>query len=158
MEPTPITSEDTSAEVRSAAARVTRPSVMLALVVLFLGLSFFFYNFQFVIVSGVSMLPSLRPDQRILVCKALWAMGPPRRGDVVVVDTEDGFIVKRVAYLPGDEVQADDRPYEWPIEPNLQVPAGSVYVLGDNRGASEDSRVFGPIKIERIVGRAVGLR
>jgi signal peptidase I len=135
-----------------------RSGVLAFLVFVFVGLAFFAYNYQVVIVSGESMLPALSPDQKILVCKALWAAGLPTRGDIVVIDTEDGFIVKRVAYLPGDEVDPENRPFEWPIEPKFRVPENMVYVLGDNLMASEDSRAFGPVRMDRIIGKAVGLR
>jgi signal peptidase I len=101
------------------------------------------------------MFPTLTSNQRILVCKALWALGQPARGDIVVVDTENGFIVKRVAYLSGDEVPPDERPFEWPLHPNFVVPAGFVYLLGDNARSSEDSRDFGPVRIDHIVGKAM---
>ena len=133
-----------------------RSGLLAALIAIFVGLAFFAYNFQFVIVSGESMLPALLPDQKILVCKALWAVGMPSRGDIVVIDTEDGFIVKRVAYLPGDEVDEDNRPFEWPLVPRFRVPENTIYVLGDNVHASEDSRSFGPVRIDRIIGKAVG--
>ena len=157
MEQAPTAEASLPKPVRRRAAGVARPGMLVALVVILAGLSFFFYNFQFVIVSGDSMLPTLQTDQRILVCKALWAIGPPRKGDIVVVDTEDGFIVKRVAYLAGEEVPADERQFDWPLGPNMIVPEGTVYVLGDNRRESEDSRVFGPVKLDRIVGKAVGI-
>ena len=157
MEQAPIAEAPKPPMIRRRAAGLVRPGVFVALVAILAGLSFFFYNFQFVIVSGNSMLPTLYTEQRILVCKALWAIGPPRKGDIVVVDTEDGFIVKRVAYLAGDEVPPEKRPFDWPLEPNLVVPEGMVYVLGDNHRESEDSRVFGPVKADRIVGKAVGL-
>lgn len=157
MEEAPITEAPKHGMMRRRAAGVVRPGVFVALVAILAGLSFFFYNFQFVIVSGNSMLPALHTEQRILVCKALWAVGQPSKGDIVVVDTEDGFIVKRVAYLSGEEVPANERPFDWPLEPNMVVPEGMVYVLGDNRRESEDSRVFGPVKADRIVGKAVGL-
>src|SRR5688572_6351829 len=122
MEEAPIAETPKHATSRRRAAGVVRPGMFLALIVILAGLSFFFYNFQFVIVSGNSMLPTLHTDQRILVCKALWAIGPPRQGDIVVVDTEDGFIVKRVAYLPGQEVPPEERQFDWPLEPNMMVP------------------------------------
>ena len=104
------------------------------------------------------MLPTLQSEQRLLICKALWALGPPNKGDIVVVDTPDGFIIKRIAYLAGDEIDPDDRPFDWPITPNMVVPPGSVYVLGDNRSESEDSRAFGPVNLDRIVGKVMGLK
>ena len=135
-----------------------RSGILVALITIFVALAFFAYNFQFVIVSGESMLPALIPDQKILVCKALWAVGLPGRGDIVVIDTEDGFIVKRVAYLPGDEVDEDNRPFDWPLAPRFKVPENTIYVLGDNLHASEDSRAFGPVRIDRIIGKAVGAK
>ena len=158
MEEAPITEALPTKRNRRKAAGLARPGMLVVLVAIFAGLSFFFYNFQFVIVSGNSMQPTLLHEQRILVCKALWALGPPRKNDIVVVDTEDGFIIKRVAYLAGEEVPEGDRPFHWPLEPNMIVPEGTIYVLGDNRPESEDSRVFGPIKLDRLVGKAVGLK
>lgn len=148
-----ILQEELAAE--PVAGKAARTGILIALVGIFLGLSFFFYNFQFVIVSGESMFPTLTSNQRILVCKALWALGQPAHGDIVVLDTENGFIVKRVAYTSGEEVPASERPFEWPLNPNFVVPSGFVYVLGDNAEASEDSRVFGPVRLDHIVGKAV---
>lgn len=79
--------------------------------------------------------------------------------------------IKRVIGLPGDVVegidggvvvngQALDEPYlkepSQPIAPfgPVEVPPDSLFVMGDNRGASQDSRVFGPIPVEDVVGKA----
>jgi signal peptidase I len=80
-------------------------------------------------------------------------------------------LIKRVVGLPGDRVQAsggqvyiDGERLDEPYLPKgtftsafgpLYVPAGDVWVMGDNRGDSEDSRYFGPIATTTIVGRAV---
>jgi len=143
------------AEIGPTAKKATRTGILIVLVSIFLALAFFFYNFQFVIVSGESMFPTLASNERILICKALWALGQPAHGDIVVLDTENGFIIKRVAYLSGEEVPTEDRPFEWPLHPNFVVPSGFVYVLGDNARASEDSRDFGPVRVDHIVGKAV---
>lgn len=127
----------------------------MVLVALMAGLAFFAYNFQFVVISGESMSPTLHSNQRILVCKALWALGPVGKGDVVVVNTREGYVVKRIAYMEGEAVKEEDRPFAEPMSPPFVVPKGSVYVLGDNRAASEDSRIFGPVKLTQVVGKAV---
>ncbi|MEO7453924.1 MAG: hypothetical protein ABIV13_04085, partial [Fimbriimonadales bacterium] len=68
MEEAQITIPPPVQKTRRKAAGLARPGMLVALVVIFAGLSFFLYNFQFVIVSGMSMFPSLVPDQRIVIC------------------------------------------------------------------------------------------
>jgi signal peptidase I len=98
------------------------------------------------LVRGESMLPTLRPGQRI-------AVGPPqrplRRGAVVVVrhPAGDGLeLVKRVVGLPGERVHlAGGRP-DGVLGPDEYL------VLGDHREASTDGRAFGPVGWEQVVG------
>jgi nickel-type superoxide dismutase maturation protease len=98
------------------------------------------------LVQGESMLPTLRPGQRI-------AVGPPTRplwrGAVVVVrhPSRDGLeLVKRVVGLPGDRVRLPDGRLDAVLGPDEYL------VLGDHREASTDGRAFGPVGRERIVG------
>lgn len=119
---------------------------------------FFQQNFKAVVVSGPSMLPTLKNGERLWASKAYWLIGAIRKNDIVVVkdDGPTGYIIKRVVYLPGDEV-------EWRLAPKTVrladgpfiVPPERVYILGDNRSVSEDSRAFGPIEMSRIVGKVV---
>jgi len=131
-------------------------------------------------VDGPSMRETLQSGDLILVENAALA-GSPRCGEVVVVRTP-GFnegrpIVKRVVALAGQTVDIDyaagtvsvdgtvlDEPYireatrldEGTAFP-LTVPEGCVFVMGDNRGDSDDSRdpALGPVDTRSIVGRAV---
>jgi signal peptidase I len=130
-------------------------------------------------VSGVSMLGTLHEPDRVLVEKVTGRFGEFDRGDVIVftLDTVDGprDLVKRVVGLPGDlvefrdcRVHVDGEILEEPYvstanlvacggRPTAPVRLGSkeLFVLGDNRAHSTDSRLFGPIGIDRVVGRAV---
>jgi signal peptidase I len=119
---------------------------------------FFFINFKTVIVSGQSMEDTFHNGDRLLSCRAYWLVGNIRVGDVVVIHSEDdkGYIIKRVRYLAGSEVDYLNTPEEWKLSDGKYiVPKDSVFVLGDNYYASEDSRKFGAVPTKRILGKIV---
>ena len=124
------------------------------------------------------MRNTLLPTQIILLDKLTSHLTANGRGDVVVFTpwgaTPGGFdFVKRVIGLPGETVDLQDghvmingrqlsEPYVFegqPTEPvegadHWVVPAGALFVLGDHREISADSRIFGPIPATSVVGRA----
>ena len=122
-------------------------------------------------VTDVSMLPTLQPGEYYLINKFSYRLSPPQRGDVVVIRAPDNpkwFYIKRVVGLGGEtlkiasgRVSINGKPLEEPYAKGethpklgpLQIPAGSLYLLGDNREESQDSRQFGPIPMEKIVGK-----
>lgn len=151
-------------------------------VVIFLGIQTFVA--QPYKVEQESMEVTLLPDQYVLVDKLTPRWAPYERGDIVVfnppsnwTDTNGVPFIKRVIGLPGDQVALKDgsvyvngtklaEPYiftdggplvtdpptggpsEW------LVPSGQLFVMGDHRTRSADSRVFGPIDISSVIGRA----
>jgi signal peptidase I len=129
----------------------------------------------FYIPSG-SMIPTLEVHDRVLVNKLSYKLHPIHRGDIVVFTTPPGEtdpikdLIKRVIGLPGDTVsgqgghvyingKALQEPYlpAGTVTDNLKsvkVPPGDIFVMGDNRPDSKDSRYFGPIRESSVVGRA----
>jgi len=122
-------------------------------------------------VHGTSMEPNLHTDQRLIVEKVSYKLHPPHRGDIVVVaiDTSQIPLIKRVIALPGETIQirnnqvfvngvALEEDYLADVSQRnygpFEVPPGQVFVMGDNRGASNDSRAFGAVPLEQILGRA----
>ena len=122
-------------------------------------------------VFGQSMEPNLHTNMRLVVEKVSYRMHSPHRGDIVVLRVRPGdeLLIKRIIGLPGDEVEIHDgqvyvngkaleEPYlNQNTRGNLAsrvVPPLHVFVMGDNRRASNDSRSFGPVHIDNIVGRA----
>ena len=122
-------------------------------------------------VFGQSMEPNLHTNMRLVVEKVSYRMHSPDQGDIVVLRVRPGdeLLIKRIIGLPGDEVaihdgqvyvngNALDEPYlnqntRGNLAPRV-VPPLHVFVMGDNRRASNDSRSFGPVHIDNIVGRA----
>ena len=124
-------------------------------------------------VQGQSMEPNLHTDQRLVVEKVSYRFHGPHRGDVVVIRVPsqgEELLIKRVVGLPGETVemrdgqvyidgQLLDEPYTNGSTRSgrigrVVVPPLHVFVMGDNRDHSNDSRAFGPVPIENIVGRA----
>ncbi|MGV3618966.1 MAG: signal peptidase I [Fimbriimonas sp.] len=119
---------------------------------------FFFLNFKTVQVSGSSMLPTYKNGNRVLVSKAYWLIGPIRKKDVVVLrdDGPTGYIIKRVAYMAGEAVDWKQMPESHRFsQGKFLVPPGTIYVLGDNLPESEDSRKFGPVGLDQVLGKVV---
>jgi len=125
------------------------------------------------VVDGPSMQPNLYYDQRVMAEKITYRLvHGPRRGDVVIIGVpgEEEPLIKRVVALPGETVEVhggqafiNSEPLEetWTIQqggldyPATLIPPLHVFVLGDNRGSSRDSRSFGPVLVDQIVGRAL---
>jgi signal peptidase I len=125
-----------------------------------------------VVVESGSMAPTLRDGDHVLLDHG---SSDVRRGDVVALDDPagSGLLVKRVVAVGGDRVAIEDgvlvvggRPVAEPgidrsridgvyVGP-LTVPAGRIWVLGDDRGDSVDSRQFGPVPLDSVQGRVVG--
>jgi signal peptidase I len=124
-----------------------------------------------------SMVPTLQPDQHLLIDKLTPRFNAYSRGDIVVFhppgqSASDTPFIKRVIGVPGDRIEIRsggvyvngvrlDEPYV-ATDGTTQaagkavwvVPAGDLFVLGDHRAASQDSREFGFVSQDQVIGRA----
>jgi len=123
-------------------------------------------------VDGFSMRPTLEDGEFVLVSKMSYLFAPAQRGDIIVFHfpmNPEEELIKRVIGLPGDHVsvsagvvsvngQVLNEPYiaatpsysdEW------EVMEGQLFVLGDNRNNSNDSKDWGMLPARNVVGKAV---
>ena len=135
------------------------------------------FLFQAFYIPSESMVPTLKIGDRVLVNKLSYDLHDVNRGDIIVFERppdapKDDIpdLIKRVVGLPGDTIESKDgdvyingdllkEPYlpaDTPTDrlERQKVPEGQVFVMGDNRTHSLDSRSFGPIDQDLIVGRA----
>lgn len=154
-----------------------RQALKLVLLVILSALSYHFISRHVVTaveIKGSSMFPTLRAGDRHLINRLVFLTREPQRGDLVAIKdpNHDDYAVKRIIGLPSDTVQMKNyfayvnhqrltedylpedvkRRGEGAFEPAIVVPKGRYFVLGDNRPVSEDSRSYGPITRENILG------
>ena len=145
---------------------------ILIAIALFILLRFTIQGYE---VHYSSMLPSIEPGEMVMVSKVRYFLSDPQRGDVVVfnppIPSNHPFI-KRVIALPNETVEVRegqvfingiplDEPYILPEPPRpnkdsapKKLSDGEYFVLGDNRNSSNDSRSWGPIEQDDIIGKA----
>ena len=162
--------EETSANwdaVKSVLREIIE-TVVLTLVIFFL-IQTVVRNFR---VVGTSMEPNLHNGQYLIIDKISYRLGEPKQGDVIVFEPPnrpDEDYVKRVIGLPGDLVEIRsgqvfinnellDEPYivrpgAYSMQPR-RVGVDELFVLGDNRNSSSDSRNWGMLPQDKMVGRA----
>jgi signal peptidase I len=136
------------------------------------------YVVQPFIIPSSSMEPTLLVSDRVLVSKFVYRFVEPKPGDIVVfVSPEDGRtdLIKRIIAVAGQTVDIRDgkvvvdgiqlvEPYVNSAYPDhydsdapVKIPPGTIWVMGDNRANSKDSRFIGPQPVSRVLGRAFAI-
>jgi len=153
---------------RSALREVVE-TLLFTLLIYLLIRTFLFENYR---VVGTSMNPTLENGEFLVVNKLDYRLHQPQRGDIIVFTdpvSPDRKLIKRVIGLPGETVEIKNGgvliEQQFLDEPYLEDPGnssraasvlaeGQYFVLGDNRNNSSDSRSWGTLPRERIVGKA----
>ncbi|MHC0037186.1 signal peptidase I [Pseudoneobacillus sp. C159] len=142
-----------------------------------------YFFFAPIVVDGLSMMPTLHDQDRMIVNKLTYKIGEPKRFDIIVFHApENKDYIKRIIGLPGDHIEYRDdtlyvngKPYEEPylaeykkqvidgpltdpftLEEKIgetTVPEGYLFVMGDNRRFSKDSRHIGAVSMDKVLGK-----
>ncbi len=130
------------------------------------------------IVSGASMDPTFATGEYLIVDQVTYRFHPPERGDVIIFrfpNDPSKYFIKRIIGLPGEVVELSNG-YTTIVDPatgeefdlaepyleadrtddhlSITLSGNEYFVMGDNRGKSSDSRMWGPVPRDNIVGRA----
>lgn len=130
-------------------------------------------------VDGWSMYPTLKNEDVLFINRVSSIKKNYKRGEIVIFDShnkEDDIYIKRIiavagdeieirdgkVYLNGEELEEEYLDHDSKTEPGFfmknkkkyKVPEGHIFVMGDNREGSEDSRNFGPVSLEQVQGKA----
>jgi signal peptidase I len=171
IQPNPIASEPPAEDAAARRKEILDTIRTLALAVMFYAL----INLTTVrvVVDGPSMRPTLVSGEWIIINRLAYKLGEPQRGDVIVflppTNAQTDDLIKRIVGLPGETVEvrsgkvfvdgvqleeeyAQGRSYPdnaWVLGPD------QLFVMGDNRELSLDSRSFGPIRLDGVVGKSL---
>lgn len=143
------------------------------LITLILAIILNTFIFSSSIVEGISMEPTLKDNDRILINKLTYILSEPNRGDIVIIQHENKNYIKRIIALPGETIEMSDHTLYIDNEEQentyvnqsddiltgsfgpLKIPDDHYFVMGDNRLVSKDSRnELGLIKENEIIGKS----
>lgn len=91
------------------------------------------------------MEPTLSNNSLIVIDRYLYKVFEIKRGDILIVNVKNEEVIKRIAYLPNEKLIHQDK--------SITLKNDEIYLLGDNPKESIDSRFYGPVNTENILGK-----
>lgn len=174
---TPQTSDEGQApEEWPSPDEVRRPTLLISVGILVVTAMLVLAVRQWVVtpyrIDSTSMAPTITPGSTVFVAHAGLLWGDPGIQDIVAFDGAGGPMLKRVVGVAGDRVAivdavlhrngvpvdepyVDTRSLDGVFFGPVTVPDGHLFVMGDNRFPSIDSRTFGPVPVEEVTGRVL---
>lgn len=132
----------------------------------------YLFLFRPSVVQGYSSYPTIKPDEKVIAERVSYHFQNPQRGDFVILESPNNpevDFIKRIVGLPRETIRINygkvfingdvlDEPYISSGtfgDREILIPENYYFVMGDNRGHSSDSRDFGPIPRNTIVGKVI---
>ncbi|MEK7642083.1 MAG: signal peptidase I [Patescibacteria group bacterium] len=176
----PDTSISRDDQKGQSAWQVFREWIQVIVIALVVALPIRFFIAEPFIVNGASMDPTFSTGQFLIVDRVSYRFGEPKRGDVIVFEYPNNpsiYYIKRIIGLPGETISmkrgvvtimSDSQPEGMVLDESyidsshssvdtlkVSLTGDQYFVMGDNRAQSSDSRVWGPLDKDFIVGRPV---
>ncbi len=162
--------QDEKRDIKKEIAEWARSIILAVLIALVIRL----FLFETFLVDGTSMFPTLQHNERLIINKAVYHLRDPQQGEIIVFNYQPRprrDFIKRVVATEGDTVEirngsliVNEEIVEEPYIMNMsahdfgpvQIPPEHLFVLGDNRSNSMDSRdsEVGAVSLEQVRGRA----
>ena len=160
-------------EEKRSASRSRKKSILIAAAAVVMAFLLVYVFFGFAVVSGDSMQPTYEEGDLLIFSRT---SGHYEQGDVVLIRTEDGQeVIKRIVAVPGESLYIDGRTgivfidgqeleenytqgrtdRENSIDYPVRLQDDEYFVLGDNRDHSLDSREYGPVTADQIIGKVL---
>jgi signal peptidase I len=174
-----INREETRAERRLKKEKnFLRELIEFVAIAVFIVVPFRYFIAQPFVVNGASMDPTFHDGQYLIVDQISYRFEEPKRGSVAILKypkDPSKFFIKRIIGLPGETISIssgtitiinEENPHGFTIEEDYvkyekndsesrQLGNGEYFVMGDNRFGSSDSRAWGPVPRENIIGRPI---
>lgn len=164
--------EDKKESKKGSFLALTKETIYLVLIAAVIAWVIRSFIVQPFVVEQQSMLPTLLPRERVLVSRFTYYFSPIKQGDIITLNSPNSskVLIKRVIATENEAIEVRDgrvyidrklikEPYlietrDFSNYGPMKIPKNHIFVMGDNRPNSGDSRLFGPVANGNVIGKA----